>query len=245
VLGLNVRLGSVARRRVMLSFYALLLVAVALVVLIVVLAWSSSKHDDRLAVIANFFAGGTLILALLAGFVALQAYAAATGLPDLKLQFKVPSGHINEPRFIEEEQAGSVIRRGPQAIATIHVNNSSLYAARTPAVIVSLHEMAIGIQYQYIDPGWTVNKRLDNEDITQIQWDGGPNYSIHGKFGRSLPPLDLAGLYPFPSAKEPKFVIHLVADGYQPREIPLEAIFTKEGRPGVPPAEPSKKPDWL
>ena len=47
-------------------------------------------------------------MALIAGLVALQAYAAATGLPDLKLQFKVPSGHPNEPRFIEEQESGSM-----------------------------------------------------------------------------------------------------------------------------------------
>lgn len=92
MLGLKEPLDPVARRRVMLWLYTSVIAGVALTVLVIVLVLSLSKRDDRLAVIANFLGAGTLILALLAGFVALQAYAVTTGLPDLKFQCSTNSG---------------------------------------------------------------------------------------------------------------------------------------------------------
>jgi len=85
--GDKVRIDPQLSRRVLLAVSTLLLFGTVLAVLIIVLIWSSSKHDDRLAVISNWLGAGTLALAVFAGLVALRAYAVATGPPDLK--FKV------------------------------------------------------------------------------------------------------------------------------------------------------------
>lgn len=74
----------------MLAVYAGLLILIAAVIGAASQSWLTSRSDDRLAVIGNLLSLGTLLLALVAGIVALATYSAATGLPDLKLQFKLP-----------------------------------------------------------------------------------------------------------------------------------------------------------
>jgi hypothetical protein len=71
----------------MLTVYGVLLITVTVGTGVAALSWLSSTSQDHLAVIANFLTLGTLLLALIAGIIALAAYSAATGLPDLKLQF--------------------------------------------------------------------------------------------------------------------------------------------------------------
>ncbi len=79
-------------QRPMLTVYAGLLVVIMLATGAAAIRWLSSRRDDRVAVIGNFLSLGTLLLALVAGVVAIAAYSAATGLPDLKLQFTGPDG---------------------------------------------------------------------------------------------------------------------------------------------------------
>ena len=74
----------------MLAVYAGLLILITLAIGIFALLWLRSPSDDRLAVIANLLSFGTLLLALVAGIVALAAYSAATGLPDLQAGFSEP-----------------------------------------------------------------------------------------------------------------------------------------------------------
>lgn len=66
----------------MLAVYAAALLGIALFIAITGLEWLGSK-SGRLAVIANLLSFGTLLLALVAGIVALAAYSAGTRLPDL------------------------------------------------------------------------------------------------------------------------------------------------------------------
>jgi len=76
----------------MLAVYAGLLILIAVVIGAASLSWLTSRSSDRLAVIGNLLSLGTLLLALVAGVVALAAYSAATGLPDLKLKFRQHRG---------------------------------------------------------------------------------------------------------------------------------------------------------
>lgn len=78
----------------MLAVYAGLLILIAIVIAITALSWLTSGSSDRLAVIGNLLSFGTLLLAVVAGIVALAAYSAATGLPNLKLQFILDAEHL-------------------------------------------------------------------------------------------------------------------------------------------------------
>ena len=96
----------------MLAVYAVMLIGIAALTLGLVLAWLPSKQDDHVAVIGNFLSGGTLLLALLAGIVALQAYANASGLPALNFQFEVPAAQPNEVRFKAEREESEYFNGG-------------------------------------------------------------------------------------------------------------------------------------
>jgi hypothetical protein len=87
------------RQRPMLAVYGGLLILIAVVVAVTALNWLSSRSSDRLAVIGNLVSFGTLLLAVVAGIVALAAYSAATGLPNLKLQFILDAEHPNRAAF--------------------------------------------------------------------------------------------------------------------------------------------------
>jgi hypothetical protein len=230
---------------VMLTFYAFMLIGLAIAVLVIVLVWLTSKSDDRLTVVANWLAAGTLALAFLAGLVALQAYANASGIPDLKVRFSLPSGHPNEPRFVISEQVAysSDIEPATQMMAAITVKNDSLYAARWPALLVSFDHMAIDRRQYSAGPGWQDTESLDEEgDAVTLQWvSAGP---IHGKTYRHIL-LNLAGLYRVPNGGQPTINIRLIADGYRPRDVPFTVVFDTEGTPGISPGAPTKTPEWL
>ena len=51
--------------------------------------------------------------------------------------------------------------------------NDSLYAARTPAVIIDFEEMAIRFIRRGLSGDWTVIDNTDSGDITAIQWTEG------------------------------------------------------------------------
>ncbi len=116
----------------MLAVYAGLLVLIAGVIGVTTLIWLNSATSDRLAVISNLLAFGTLLLALVAGIVALAAYSAATGLPDLKVKITFPAGGPNSLSLHMGEMQSRTIT--DEFIVAVVVRNCSTFAARTPAM---------------------------------------------------------------------------------------------------------------
>ena len=227
------------RQRPMLAVYGGLLVLIAVVIGLGALRWLSSSSSDRLAVIGNLLSLGTLLLALVAGIVALAAYSAATGLPNLRMQLALPSSY-NEATFVVPGKGDPV---SLDTIARITVENTSAYAARTPAVIIEFH--AAGIERSMYSPEreWSPVSLYRKGDITAFQWDGGPVYSIHGNSSRHLPDLDLRGLRPYSASNEaPEMVIRLLADGYQRSKIVLPMVFDIDV---MPRGDGGFPPEWL
>jgi hypothetical protein len=229
---LGLRNRQPARQRPMLAVYGVCFVIIIAVTGGTSIYWLHSASTARLAVIANFLSLGTLLLAVLAGIVALAAYAAATGLPDLQVQFAMGSNACNIALFRYVEPDGTLQSYGNN-VARISVSNVSKYAARTPAVLIRFGE-DLGIrpeQYSHSN-GWIpVDTNVVNGDIKALQWDGGPAYAVHGRSYRTLPPLCLKGLrmgegiyQNFISNKItdddcPRIYIGLLADGYWRDEI--------------------------
>jgi len=244
--GDKVRIDPQLSRRVLLAVSTLLLFGTVLTVLIIVLIWSSSKHDDRLAVISNWLGAGTLALAVFAGLVALRAYAVATGPPDLKFKVQFADLPPNVLTIARESRDlhGSVAGEISQTSISLH--NTSKYSARNPAVIVRLHNAGIRQEHYAVDGRWT---QIDWTDIgggiknfTAIQWDGGPMRSIHGGMKRRLPMLNLQGLHRV--GEMPTLTVELLAEGYIRRKA-IRLIFAT-GPPGEQLSESSKlPPEWL
>jgi hypothetical protein len=186
--GLVLKVDSLAKRRIAITALCVLLIAVMAGVAVwaaVVLATSGHSLSDRLAEASLIIAGGTLVLALIAAIVAVMAYAAATGMPDLKFQVSFPFSTVNRPAFkAEERDPGVFTTVAPlkQTTGTVQLLNESTYCARNPAVIVRLESMyAAGDPAPLRKDGWVIIGFSNTNGVTAVQWDGGPNYSVHGK----------------------------------------------------------------
>lgn len=205
-----------SRRRLVLGFYALLLLAVTVGVVFVVstVMSSSGSFSDRLTESGDWLAGGTLVLAAIAGLVALQAYASATGLPDLKLSLVIEGPRIPDPDIPDEKPYPLTQVNGPFAFH-IMLKNDSSYSARNPALVMRLLDgcyLCKGIRP--IPDGWTIIDG-DASYIFAVQWDGGPVYSIHG---HSVRKLRLDVLYLMLQLPERRVKFELLAEGYR-REV--------------------------
>ncbi len=226
------------RQRPMLAVYAGLLILIAIVIGAATLSWLSSPSTDRLAVIGNLLSLGTLLLALVAGIVALAAYSAATGLPNLKAKLLMPITRIPNLIVIPEQALNAPVDIPIEII----VENTTKYAARTPAVMIELSGAVIDKDaYSPSGESWRATTRKRTGDIKALQWDGGPNYAIHGKSDRWLPELNLRGLVLTGDGK-PEIVIRLLADGYDrpPITRPIEVL---DGGALYPPTK--LPPEWL
>jgi hypothetical protein len=245
----RVRQDSRLQRRAAIAALGLVLVVVtALVALWVDAVLSSSSHtfSDRLAEASAIIAGGTLLLALIAAVVAMMAYAAATGQPDLRLQVRFEFSHPNRPVFSAnvDQQNWIAADRFKQTWGTISLRNDSGYPARNPAVIVRLKGMAfLWDEYSNSDE-WVIIDFANTVGILSVQWDGGPNYSIHGHSTRALPRLNLDRLWHIPVRGKPALSFELLADGYK-RDITVPVNFIVDEQPIFPTDEKDQAPDWL
>src|SRR5262249_17288330 len=139
----------------------------------------------------------------------------------------------NEVKFLVED-ADVQMADGGQSIASIIVENMSRYAARTPAVIIEFRGAGIRQGMYAASGAWTVIARdFDTQNVLAVQWDGGPNYSIHGNSPRHLPDLALQGLHPLGPLEQAQIVFKLLADGYSHPEIvlPIEYAAVPNSNP--------------
>lgn len=216
-----------SRRKLLLYAYGALAGAIALGALGAVISTtqiSDLSFSDRLAEISDWVGGGTLLLAALAAVVALQAYAASTGLPDLKFQLRIPISVAgpNEAVFVASQSAADAPIFGSgtssQTAGFITLRNASGYSAQNPAVVVRLNNLAIPrARFARTDP-WIVIEETD--DVTAWQWDGGSDYSIHGHSTRRLPEVSFQGLRYLPNSGPPSITFELLAERYR-REVTI------------------------
>jgi hypothetical protein len=176
------------RQRPSLAVYTGLLITIMVVTVAIALKWLSSAAQDRIGVIANFLSLGTLLLALVAGIVALAAYSAATGRPRLKLQLRMSRTLTNTNKILI---LGGVRKEN---IFRISIKNTTGYAARTPAVIIDFYNCSILPQSLTSSPEWKPVNYDPEGQVLGCQWDGGPNNAIRGNSTRHLPELDLGWL---------------------------------------------------
>jgi hypothetical protein len=219
------------RKIILFSYGALLLAIVAITVLggWIALDFTGLKLADRAAVLADVIACSTLMLALIAALIALQAYATATGLPDLRIQVWFSYSLKNRPGFRATlADDGSFMTQAPpeQTVATISVRNISDYSAKNPAVIIRLLAMSCCAVDQ--SDGWVVIDRAADGGATVLQWDGGPMFCVHGGSVRRLPALNLIHVRHVREWGEPLLKVELLADGGYKRTAVLPVDFIQD-----------------
>jgi hypothetical protein len=225
------------RRRLLLGAYSLLLVAALTSILVASLLLLTSKVDlaDRLAETADVIAGGTAVLAVIAGLVALQAYAAATGLPSLEVQVWFSTSAKNVPVFKAREVHRDFVETTDppsQTTATISLRNRSPYAARDPLVIVKMSPIFCNaVDGVSAGDQWTVFQLPDaSSSGTEVivQWDGGPGSIVHGHSSRRLPNLNFGKLSYDRSWQPPEMEVVMIADGGYHRSAALRISFLSD-----------------
>ena len=234
--------------------WTLLAVVLAGTAIWVALVLSSNAYSfsDRMATAGVIIAGGTLLLALIAAGVAVMAYTAATGQPDLKLPGRFPFSQVNRPMFkaYSVDEIWIYAEGFKQTTGTILLRNESVYAAKNPAVIVGLENLYFLDKADALrSAGWVVIGFASTLGVTAVQWDGGPNYSVHGNSTRQLPQLRLQALKQRVDRDLAGLSFELLADGYR-RVMFLQSSFSLPSEQEEPAeqdqAEPEEvPPPWL
>jgi hypothetical protein len=197
------------------------MISVALAVFAFILA---PDLADGIALAGDVIVAATLLLAVIAAAVAVLAYAVSTGAPGL--QVSVEFRHDYPVSYTQDDQGQIISATFPNLTAEIYLRNVNQYPAHNPAVIVRLRGMASDPEKP--PPDWVVTG-FQNEarsavaGVTEVQWDGGASYSVHGYSRRRLPDLRLTELSTFPGVR-PGFEWEMLADGYR-RAVVMEAGF--------------------
>ncbi len=184
---------------------------------------------DHVAVINVVVALAAYILVALSVAVALFAYLAATGRPDLHAVIQFNFSYPNEPVFEASDESfpdGTIkLKQYKQLDGTVYIENRSSYSARNPGVRIELSGIG-GLNEQ---PGWASVTYASTVGLTAIQWDGGADLLIHGKWPRPLPRLDFSDAYVFKHV-EPALNVTVAADGFKPRvqRIPIRVFNEQE-----------------
>jgi hypothetical protein len=99
-------------------------------------------------------------------------------------------------------------------LCTVVLENTTKYAARNPGLRIHFD----GLLYNAPPYGWTsVEQWGEKNGQKAIQWDGGTENIVHGKWSRTLPIVGLNEIVII-SAK-PTLVVTVVADGCRPKEF--------------------------
>lgn len=182
---------------------------------------------DKTVVINTVVATVSCLLVAVAGVVALIAYLAASGRPDLDIDITFPFSFPNKPVFVADDSqdhpAGwRTITPFKQVQAKVRLKNASDYAGRNPGVRIELEGLG-GLNPQ---PGWESLEFANTVGLTTIQWDGD---IVHGCWSRTLPDLNFEGVQELvPGAAA--LVVTIAADGIRPveRRMPVRVLSRAE-----------------
>lgn len=241
---LNSRFGFVA--------LALIFMAATLILILGVWLWDWKfglpVAADLTARINTVVAVSAYMAVLVGTVVALVAYWQAAGRPVLVPEITLPSCPPNKLVFKVAKLNEEKINRTraliflPQAtvadalspvddqplFGAVVIKNDTEYAARNPGIRITFD----GLYYTAdIPQGWTIAETWPDQFTKilpwpkAIQWDGGVENIVHGKWSRTLP-----GSIAFPdvifTSLAPRLIVTVVADGCRPHDwpVPIELI---------------------
>lgn len=201
------------RWRVAIATVALVAAAAATALAVLLAAQLPWSLAERLALVGDLLTASTVLLAVLAGLIALAAYAAGTASPDLDVEVRFRFSFSNEPVLqleAPDESGSAAIAPYRQCEAEVLVHNRASHSARNAAVLIRL----IGMGGISGSPGWASLDFVNTVGATAVQWEGGADYAIHGNWTRVLPLLDFSGVRAYVSAQAALW-IEVVADGFR------------------------------
>jgi hypothetical protein len=194
---------------------------------------------DKVTRINTAVAVSAYIAAIIAALFALVAYWQTSGLPSLKpviyfLPFDSASPVFGatpkqSPPWVDpgsepfpigpfpapiEQFVPMLDRMSSDTILTVELWNTTKYAARNPGLRIRFD----GLLFNGVPAGWTaVDRWGEKNGLKAIQWDGGTENIVHGKWSRAFPIVgfnEIVVLQP-----RPALVVTVVADGCRPEEF--------------------------
>ena len=189
---------------------------------VIVLA-SGLTLDQKLVALGDTFTLGAFTLAVIGAGVALLAYRLALQRPKLVVHIVTEDyeeGTIHVGLDRPDDTGERHIRRlpgyrrhGEGLVLRISVENTSDWSARNVAVRVDFNSMR---RVPHAN-GWAIaayHHTMQNE-IVALQWEGGADFAIHGRWTRELPDLFLNESLVEAPGDECSVVIDVVAEGFR------------------------------
>src|SRR6266567_4753473 len=225
--------------RFSLVFVAVIFVAATIFAILVTWIWDWKfflpATVDKATRINTIVAVSAYTAAVLGAIIALIAYWQTSGRPSLKPEITFPGLKANElvfktykpskiPNWIDASERTDVRMlktRDMNLFGTVRIRNSTQYAARNPGLRISFE----GLYFNAISVGWTVAVSWgDMRGAKAVQWDGGTESIIHGKWSRTLPDLDFNAVIICRLSPPPELTMTVVSDGCRPkvRRIPIK-----------------------
>jgi hypothetical protein len=192
-------------------------------VAVALLVWTSSMTlDQRIAGIAATFTVGAFTLAVVGAAVALLAYRLALQRPRLLIHIATDDFEesainvgLDRPDDAGERHIRRLpgYRRAPGALRVrISVENTSDWSARNVAVRVDFK----GILNFKHPLEWTVAAlHSTTGEVISVQWEGGADYAVHGRWTRDLPSLDLHHAVLEAPGDDCAMSVDVVAEGFR------------------------------
>ncbi|BAL90530.1 hypothetical protein AMIS_53100 [Actinoplanes missouriensis 431] len=242
--------GRAVRRRLQLLLYGAagaVAVLLTVVLALIVVARDDLDLSDRLAAVNDVFAGAALFVALTAGGIALQTYAAATGSPVIKAQVWFGGDPPNRLVLVAEPAPGGLLRSvGVTGQSRLHLrlNNVSEHPAHQITVQVRLDGLYFDREFDATGNEWRVVDATDGRGATVAEWSGAA--VLHGHTTRRLPALDLRSIVAYPDAGDPAVRIHVASTGYVRAVPPVPVVLLRADQPG-PNADAGRigPPEWI
>ena len=200
---------------------------------------------DKVTRINTIVAATAYLAAIVAAIFALIAYWQTSGLPSFRVEIVFRPSNSATPAFTatprqappwvdascapipssySQESVPILDRTSSETILTVVVTNTAKYAARNPGVRIHFD----GLLYNAPPSGWTSAERWGEKNGQKaIQWDGGTENIIHGKWSRTLPDVGFGEVAVI--SDTPTLVITVVADGCDPKpfDFPLNVTVVK------------------
>jgi len=232
------------RFRIWLTVVGSLMALASVTIIVCVWKWDYRfglpVSTDKITRINTVVATSAYAAAIIAAIFALIAYWQANGLPSLKPKISFLPFNSADPAFqatlrqpppwvdvnslpLRDENSPPgdpdipvllLDRVGSDTILMVVLENKTKYAARNPGLRIEF----FGLLFNGPPPEWTPVERWGEKNgLKAIQWDGGTDNIVHGKWSRALPIVGFNEIVvhgPMPSLK-----VTVVADGCRPKEF--------------------------
>ena len=235
---------NVTLSRISLAIIAVIFVASTIFTIIATWIWNWNiflpPTTDKATRVNTVVAVSAYIAAMVGVVIALIAYWQASGRPSLAPEITFPPLEPNELLFdaykppqtpgwidVDERSAIRMLKTLDGSLSgTIVIRNSTRYAAQNPGLRIAF----VGLYFNKLTPGWGVADSWgDMRGAKAIQWDGGSENIIHGKWSRKLPDLDFSSVIIYRLDPPPELIVTVVSDGCKPRSWNIALKI----RPGI------------